>query len=297
MTDRVLDISSGPARLHVENGLLKIDTGRDGQIHSVPLDELAVLVLAHRQIALTQPVLSAVAAAGGAIIVADEKHLPAGLLLPVEQHHLQAERMAQQAAASGPTKKRLWQEIVTAKIHNQGALLQQLHGNDHGLLRLARKVASGDSENVEAHASRIYWTALFQDPAFRRDRDATDQNMHLNYGYSVLRAIVARALCATGLNPSLGVHHHNRYDAFCLADDLMEPFRPYVDHAVYRLIWERGAVPPLEKEEKRHLLNALGAHYDLHGERRSLFDIAARAAISLGKVFAGHTKKLVLPDV
>jgi CRISPR-associated protein Cas1 len=131
-----------------------------------------------------------------------------------------------------PTRKRLWQQIVRAKIKAQGELLREIHGNDHGLIAMAARVRTGDQGNLEAQAARKYWGLVFGDSKFRRGSDKPDQNRHLDYGYTVLRAAVARALCAAGLHPSIGLRHKNRYDAFCLAADVMEPFRPLVDRRV-----------------------------------------------------------------
>ncbi|HJT36296.1 MAG TPA: type II CRISPR-associated endonuclease Cas1, partial [Pirellulales bacterium] len=202
---------------------------------SVPLTEIAVLIAAHPQVTFTQAVLGGLAAAGGIFIVCDERWLPAGMLLPLRGHHLQARRFQAQAAVAAPVKKRLWQQIVRAKIETQAQALETLHGDSAGLRPLVPLVRSGDPENIEARAARIYWPLLFADESFRRQWEAGDQNRLLNYGYAVLRAIVARALCAAGLHPTLGLHHHNQYSAFCLADDLMEPFRPVVDIVVARL--------------------------------------------------------------
>ncbi len=296
MTDTVLDLSERPAKLAVRMGLLVI-LQRDGGETTLPLEELAVLIVSHRQVIFTQAVLAGLAQAGGVFVACDERHMPVAMMLPIEGHHLQSERFAQQAEASRPTCKRLWQQIIRAKVRAQGRLLENLHGDDRGLLAWAEKVKSGDTQNIEGQASRRYWPALFNDPGFRRNRDAEDQNAQLNYGYGVLRAIVARAICGAGLHPSLGLHHHNRYDAYRLADDLMEPYRPVVDRAVARHVWEKGAAGPLDKEAKGALLRALGARYTLKGEERSLFDIAARMSASLAQVFAGERRDLALPEV
>ncbi|MBZ0254251.1 MAG: type II CRISPR-associated endonuclease Cas1, partial [Candidatus Methylomirabilis sp.] len=234
---------------------------------------------------------------GGAFVACDEKHLPVGMLLPIDAHFVQAERFARQAEAAFPVKKRLWKQVVQAKIRAQGRLLDALHGKDMGLLPMAGRVRSGDPDNLEAQASRRYWGALFDKPGFRRDRTAEDANRNLNYGYAVLRAIVARAVCAAGLHPSLGLHHHNRYDAFCLADDLMEPFRPVVDGAVVRWVRERGEGAPFDREAKARLLEALTGRFEAEGEARTLFDLAARAASSLAGVFLGERADLALPEL
>jgi len=161
---------------------------------------------------------------------------------------------------------------------------------------MAGRVRSGDPDNLEGQASRRYWPALFDNPGFRRDRDLPDQNKNLNYGYAVLRAIVARAVCAAGLHPALGIHHHNRYDAFALADDLMEPFRPLVDRAVVAWVRANDPLADLSPQAKAALIQPLMARYPVKDEERPLFDIAARAAVSLTRVFAGTANALVLPD-
>jgi len=173
-------------------------------------------------------------------------------------------------------------------------LLEYRSGQDHGLRALAAEVRSGDPENVEARGARLYWPALFGE-AFRRDRDAADLNRHLNYGYAVLRAITARAVCAAGLHPSLGIHHHNRYDAFCLADDVMEPFRPLVDRLVVNLHDRNGPDLPLDRDTKRALLASLLERYEFEDETRSLFDWVNRTASSLAAVICEEAEKVYLP--
>ena len=162
---------------------------------------------------------------------------------------------------------------------------------------MAARVKSGDPGNLEGQAARRYWPALFDNPGFRRNPDLPDQNKNLNYGYAVLRAIVARAICAAGLHPSLGIHHHNRYDAFALADDLMEPFRPIVDRAVVAWLRENGPLEELTPKAKAALIQPLMGRFTVKGEERSLFDIAARTAVSLTKLFAGTAKTLALPQL
>jgi len=233
--------------------------------------------------------------AGGAFVVCDDRHLPVGMMLPLTGHSIQAERFAAQAAAPLPVKKRLWKQIVRRKILAQADLLRQLRGDDHGLIAIARSVRSGDPSNREAVASRRYWPALFDDPTFRRRFDAPDVNRLLNYGYAVLRAVVGRAICAAGLHPSLGLHHHNHYDPFCLADDLMEPYRPLVDAAVVEHVGCYGHDAPLDRAGKEALLGAILSRYRADGEVRTLFDIAARTAVSLAKVFLKQSSSLDYP--
>jgi CRISPR-associated protein Cas1 len=206
-TERIIDISDEPARLSVRLKQLVIERG-DEPI-TVPLEELAVIVVSHPAVTYTHAVLSGICAAGGAFIICDDKHLPTGMLLPLQANFVQTERFAAQAQATLPMKKQLWKQIVKSKVQSQAGLLRKLRGEDLGLNRLAGKVRSGDTANIEAQASRRYWTALFG-TEFIRDYEAEDQNRLLNYGYAVLRALTARAICASGLHPSLGVHHHNR---------------------------------------------------------------------------------------
>lgn len=330
MNDRILDLSELPARLSVRNDLLVIlvqnrgtgvppvaDHGQDGRAteayrcehdpdpaeQAVPLADIAVLIAAHPQISFTHAVLAGLAEAGGMFIACNEKHMPCAMLLPLATHSTQAERFAAQAALPVPNRKRLWQQIVKAKIRAQANVLMQVSqqtsgaSSDAGLTRLAARVRSGDPENLEAQAARIYWKNLFGEDDFRRNPEGEGLNPALNYGYAVLRAMVARALCAAGLHPSLGIHHHNRYDAFCLADDLMEPFRPVVDRAVVRLKDQRGPNPPLDRETKRVLLEALLARFEADGESRTLFDWIGRTATSLAKAVEHGEKQIEIPPL
>jgi len=295
MTDRILDISEQPARLRVRQEQLLVEP-HDGQAVSIPLVDLAVLVVSHPQVTYTQAVLSGLVAHGAAFIACDQRHLPVGMLLPLEAHYVQTERFALQARASLPARKQLWKQIVRAKVRAQGNLLQELYGSDHGLRAMAARVRSGDAQNIEAQASRRYWPALFGDLSFRRNPDLDDQNRLLNYAYAVLRAVVARAICAAGLHPSLGLHHHNRYNPFCLADDLMEPFRPLADKAVLALVTTESPQAPLDRRTKALLLGAFTGRLTVEGESRTLFDVAARTASSLVAVLRKERSQLVLPE-
>ncbi|MCD6357005.1 MAG: type II CRISPR-associated endonuclease Cas1 [Thermoproteales archaeon] len=296
MIEHIIDISEEPARLSVRLDLLVIEQEKNGKV-TIPLSEVAVLVVSHPQVSLTHHVLSGLTGSGGVFVACDDKHLPVGMMLPIVGNFAQAERFALQARAPLPVKKRCWQKIIQAKVSAQARLLDKLYGDDRGIGLLARKVKSGDSTNIEGQASKRYWPALFADPGFRRDRFAEDQNRLLNYGYAVLRAIVARAIVGSGLHPSLGIHHHNRYDAFCLADDLMEPFRPLVDSAVALWVKDHDPESPLDRKSKEAMISALTRRFNLDGELRTLFDIVGKTASSLALIFAGKTKKLILPKI
>ncbi len=296
MSHRILDISESAANLHVRHSQLVIELEGAAEV-TTPLSELALLVISHPRVLMSQAVISGMAENGGSVVICDQKHLPIAMMLPLQVHTTQTERFARQAQASLPLRKRLWQQIVRAKIRAQGRLLRHLHGNDAGLLAMAERVRSGDASHLESQAARRYWPLLFADPRFRRGSQGPDQNSHLNYGYAVLRAVTARALCSAGLHPSLGLQHHNRYDAFRLAGDLMEPFRPVVDRAVYAWVQEHDPTLPLDKQAKAWLLLPFSERYEFEGESRTLFDLAARAASSLAHAFMGESKVLSIPEI
>lgn len=296
MLPRIVEIADSPARLRVRHKQLVID--RDGQtIAVVPLDELAVLVVAHPQVTYSQAVLADLLAAGGVFIACDARRQPAGMMAPLCNHHLMSERLLAQARAPLPLQKRIWRQIVRAKVRAQARTLVRLRGHDGGLTVLIPQVRSGDPTNIEARAARRYWSALFPHGQFRRDWERPDENQLFNYGYAVLRAIVARGICAAGLHPGIGVHHHNRYNPFCLADDLMEPFRPLVDWAVaQRLQPDEDYDEGLTSEMRRYLIESLLRRFVVGGESRTLFDLATRIAASLAAVFQDTNKVLELPE-
>jgi CRISP-associated protein Cas1 len=299
MIDRIIEIAN-PARLSVRDAQLVIERTQTEQLSlpfTTPISEIAVLLLAHPQIVLSQAVLSKIAEAGGSVVTIDGKFLPASIQLPVQAHFLQTERFAKQMRLSLPTQKRLWQQIVRAKIRAQGELLQELRGIDGGLVAMAARVRSDDAGNLEAQAARRYWAQIFDDPKFRRGSEEPNQNRHLDYGYTVLRAAVARALCAAGLHPSIGLRHKNRYDAFCLAADVMEPFRPLIDRRVARWIVEHDPADPLTTATKSWLIGATTSRYLFEREERSLFDILLRTANSLAKCVTGESSEFVLPSL
>ena len=256
-------------------------------------------------ITLTQPVLAELASRGAAVLVCDAARLPAGMILPLDAHSTQTQRMRDQLELTEPRKKRLWQQVVRAKITLQAELLRRRGASSSKLTELAKQVRSGDPDNIEAQAARYYWTALFG-PGFRRDREAGGQNAALNYGYAVVRAAVARAVCGAGLHPTIGLHHHNRSNAFCLADDLMEPFRPAVDQAVARAfpVGEPHAEEPrngdthgsLDRSARAAMLAVLTGDLVVAGETRTVFDGIARAASSLARAISDRNSRLLLPE-
>jgi CRISPR-associated protein Cas1 len=291
MTDRVLDISQEPARLSIRNSLLVVETGGIERA-AIPCGELAAVVIGHRQVSLTQSVLSELAKAGALLVTCDEKFQPASMVLPLDAHHAQAERFRAQAAMDAPKKKRLWQAVVRAKIRAQADVLRRTTGSDDGLVALVAKVRSGDPDNVEARAARRYWSRLFEEGRFRRRDDEDTRNHLLNYGYAVLRSITARAVCGAGLHPSFSLFHSNAANPFGLADDLMEPFRPLVDEIVHG---ERA--PQLSPEMKHKLIGGLLCRYEVEREERTLPDILTRLAQSLAAIVVGAREKLWIPEL
>jgi len=298
MSDRILEIAS-PARLHIKDSQLVIERDDFLPFHT-PVNGINTLLLAHPQVTLTQAVLSRLAEAGAMVVAMDSHYLPAAITLPLQTHSLQTERLGMQVTLKPVSRKRLWRQIVRAKIRAQGTLLKELYGSDGGLIASATRVRSGDADNLEAQAARRYWSLLFPGSNFRRGADplesGPDQNRHLDYGYTVLRACVARAIAAAGLHPSIGLRHHNRYDPFCLAADLMEPFRPLVDRRVVAWVKEHDASAPLDGPAKKWLIEAVTMRYWVNREGRALSDILFRVTSSLAAVLGGSKEKIDLPD-
>ena len=296
MQGRILDFSQAPVKLRVRYRQLIVSLdGRD--VDAVPLDDVAVVLLAHPQLSLSLATLQGLTAAGASIVVCDAKSSPCGLCLPLVGHHLSARRTRLQASVSRPLQKRLWRQIVRSKIEGQAAVLETLRGDDGGLRALAAATLSGDSDNREGVAAKKYWSQLFSGERFKRDYNGGDPtNAALNYGYGVLRAIVARAVVASGLCPAFGIFHRNKYDAFALADDLIEPFRPVVDVCVARLRDEKRLSDELSTEIKSTLIRQLTGRYRVEGFQETIFEAASKATESLARVYVGKDKRLTLPD-
>ena len=230
------------------------------------------------------------------VVTTDARHQPVGMLLPLSAHTLQTERFNAQSALSQPVRKQLWKQLIQAKIRWQAKILHDVTGSDTLLAGLVGKVRSGDPDNIEAQAARRYWSRLFPQGTFKRDRDAADQNRYLNYGYAILRALTARSLCAAGMHPSLGIHHHNRYNAYCLADDFMEPYRPFVDIRVHRLTEEYGEDRELDQEIRLELLELVKQMVKVGDETITLQGALHKTAQSFSKIVLGEAKSLVLPQ-
>lgn len=263
-----------------------------------PIEDIGVVVLDHKQITITSGVLEALLENNCAIITCDSKSMPVGLMLPLCGNTTQNERFRQQLDASLPLLKQLWQQTVRAKIENQASVLQECSGGEIRCMKVwADDVKSGDSNNLEARAAAYYWKNLFPIKDFTRDREGVPPNNLLNYGYAILRAIVARGLVASGLLPTLGIHHHNRYNAYCLADDIMEPYRPYVDRLVYNMINQDVDYTELTKELKAQLLTIPTLETNIGGKRSPLMVAVGQTTASLYKCFSGELRKISYPDM
>lgn len=294
MLKRTLFFTS-PAYLSVRQSQLVVSLKETNEERTVPIEDIGIVIIEHPQISLTMPTLQLLNTHNVAVIFCDEKHMPASMLLNLDGHHLQNELFRNQINSSLPLKKQLWQQTIVAKIRNQAALLTSRGIDSGALLALAASVKSDDSTNREGTAAREYWSRLFGN-GFTRDRYGETPNNFLNYGYIILRSAVARALVGSGLLPTLGIHHSNRYNAYCLADDIMEPYRPYVDNAVYEL-WQSGTDELiLEKATKAHLLQVLTCDVGIGKVKRPLMVALSHTTASLARCFSGDEKKISYPN-
>lgn len=273
------------------------DSFKSDVTRSVPIEDIGVVVLDHKQITLTQGLIEALLNNNCALISCDSRHLPVGLMLPLTGNTTQSERFRFQIDASLPLKKQLWQQTVSAKIENQAILLKATTAAEvKNMLVWASKVRSGDPDNFEARAAAYYWKTLFPSlESFTRDRDGDAPNNLLNYGYAILRAVIARSLVASGLLPTFGIHHHNRYNAYCLADDIMEPYRPFVDKVVIEILDSGIECVELNTELKAKLLSIPVVDVKINGQRSPLMIAAGMTTSSLYKCFAGEQRKIVYP--
>ena len=301
---------SNPAYLSLTNSQLVIkmpevekanlpETFKESTVRTVPIEDIGVVVLDNRQITITQGAIEAMLENNCAIITCDNSHLPVGLMLPLCGNTTQSERFREQIDASLPLKKQLWQQTVQSKIHNQAAVLKQTRDVVvKNMLAWENDVRSGDADNLEGRAAAYYWKNMFPDVAdFTRDRDGVAPNNLLNYGYAILRAVVARSLVASGLLPTLGIHHHNKYNAYCLADDIMEPYRPYIDLLVTGITAKFGYPEELTTELKRELLVIPVLDVVIGGQRSPLMTAVAQTTASLYKCFSGDARKIVYPVI
>jgi CRISPR-associated protein Cas1 len=293
---RIVEISQAKTYLSIKYGQLIIKQ-EGNQISSIPCEDIGVLLVDHRGTTYTHSVFTELLRCGAAVVLCGENHHPTGMLLPLESNTLQTEHFRQQAEAKEPVKKRLWKQIVKAKIKHQAKLAGKESSVYKSLMALRKRVRSGDPDNIEAQASRKFWPAYLQDFEFRRNVNGPPPNNMLNYGYMVMRAAVARALCSAGLHPSIGIHHRNRYNAYCLADDIMEPFRGFVEAKVRDICESEGVPDELDQQIKAKLLEVLYEKVVIGGFKGPLMVGLHRTMASLQRCFAGEQKEMDLPKI
>ena len=285
-----------PAYLKTKNEQLMIEILDTGETKSVPIEDIGIVILDHQQITITQAVMAKLLENNTALITCNQKHHPIGLQLCLDGHTLQSQKFKVQIAASVPLKKQLWQQTVAAKIQNQAALLSAERAESKYLVKLANTVKSADSTNNEAKAALYYWKHIFPDfLQFTRDPEGVPPNNLLNYGYAILRAIVARSLVASGLLPTLGIFHRNQYNAYCLADDIMEPFRPFADQVVCKIVRMNGKFLEMTPSMKTDLLSIPAMDVMIDGQKSPLMNAVQRTTASLAKCFEGSTRKILYP--
>jgi CRISPR-associated protein Cas1 len=287
-----------PARLSFATDQLVISMDADDgnrQERTVPIEDMAVLVIETPQATLTNALLAELVSRQVAVVTCNDRHMPVGLLMPLEGNTLQSARFQMQMEVSLPLKKQVWSQLIKMKLVNQAQVLQRSGREADALLHWSKEVRSGDPENLEARGAAHYWPRLFDDVNFRRTRDGQPPNHLLNYGYAIVRAAVARALVASGLMPTYGVHHRNQYNAYCLADDVMEPYRPFVDDIVLSEGGRLGYPEELTRDWKGTLLQVLTTDVYIQQERSPLLVAVSKTSSSLVKVFEGSQKRVDLP--
>ena len=280
-----------------------IEMQDSGETKSVPIEDIGLIILDHQQITITQSLLAKLIGNNTAVITCNDTHHPVGMQLCLDGHTLQSQKFKAQIAASAPLKKQLWQQTVIAKIENQATVLKEeraenLPAAEAGkyLINLAAVVKSGDSTNCEAKAAMYYWKHIFPDfLEFKRERYGSPPNNLLNYGYAILRALVARSLVASGLLPTLGIFHRNQYNAYCLADDVMEPYRPYVDKLVCGIIRGNGKFLEMTPSMKKDLLSIPAMDVIIDGQKSPMMNAVQRTTASLAKCFEGESRKMLYP--
>ena len=287
-----------PAYLHKQQQQLKvIKPDNNAEIGSVPIEDIGVVVLDNPQITITHALMAALLERNTAIISCDQKHLPTGLMLPLDGNTLQSERFRIQIEASEPLKKNLWAQTVKAKVENQATVLKAAGIDNKRLLALLPQIQSGDAENIEGRAASVYWKLLFESIPFVRDRFGDFPNPHLNYAYAIIRAVVARSLVGSGLLPTLGIHHSNKYNAYCLADDIMEPYRPYCDWLVFRMV-KSGEISDddITKAHKSKILALPALDINIDGKKSPLMVGVVRTTASLFECYNGSRRKIIYPN-
>lgn len=265
---------------------------------SVPIEDIGIVVLDNAQIVISQAIITSLNQNNAVIISCDEKHLPYGLMLPMFSHHAFTERMHHQLSASLPLRKNLWQQTVIAKINNQAAMLRHEGKDDNKMQYYLRQVKSGDPQNIEGRAAAYYWENLFEtNLTFVRKRGGDLPNAFLNYGYAVLLAVIARSLVGSGLLPAFGIHHRNKYNPWCLASDIMEPYRPYVDKVILQAVEDFPDADELTPEIKKYILQIPAMDVKIEGNSSPLMVGAQRTTASLSACFEGLARRILYPTL
>jgi len=291
--NRVIEIAQDGRHLSADRGFM-IVSEHGTELGRIPFDQIDAVIANAHGITYSNNLLVRLAEQNAPLVICAANHSPVAVLVSLADHHLQSDIVRKQAAIKETTLNRLWKDIVVLKIKQQAAVLNLLDLPNARLQILAGEVRSGDPENKEAQAARYYFPTLFGSD-FRRDRNAGGINALLNYGYTILRSAVIRSLIAAGLAPSLGVHHHNQYNPMCLADDLMEPFRPLVDLAVYKMIKNgQNSVTP---EVKKKLVSVMAFNMETASGMQELNYVVQRLASSLAQIIKGEREKLDLPPI
>lgn len=285
---------SSAVSLSKRNGQIVIARPDTGEEVTRPIEDVGCVVIENQRVSVTIPLLNELVRNKVAVVLCDEKWMPTSMLMSLDSNATQAESWKAQLAASEPLKKQAWKQLIEAKIHNQALLLDKCGSDGDVLKPLYMNVKSGDADNREGIAAKMFWPRLFG-ADFRRMREGEPPNQLLNYGYSILRAATARALLGSGLLPNLGIFHKNRYNAFPLADDVMEPYRPFVDEIVYQL-HEEGCTE-LDRDSKTALLRVLTCDVAIGKVTRPLQIALTMTAASLVKFYDGEGKKLTLPKI
>ena len=286
-----------PAYLKTKNEQLVFESTEDGETKTLPIEDIGVLIIDHQQITITQALIAKLLENNVALITCDSKHHPTGLLLNLDGNTLQSRKFKAQVEATLPLKKQLWQQTVSAKIDNQACMLESIKIPAKNLRNWAQEVKSGDMENHEATAAAYYWKNIFAIYSqFKRDPEGAPPNNLLNYGYAILRAVVARNLVASGLLPTLGIFHKNQYNAYCLADDIMEPYRPFVDKVVWNIVRMNGQYLELNPAMKKDLLGIPAMDVIINGEKSPLMIAVQKTTASLAKCFEGKNRKILYPE-
>ncbi len=301
MIKRILSFSN-PAYLSAKNEQLVISfRGEiDERIEQAPIEDIGVILLDHPQITISQSAIAKLLENNVALITCNATHHPTGLLLPLDGNTVQGVRFRKQIESSQPQRKQLWAQTVSAKITNQAVIIEQIGITSANMLKWAKDVTSGDPKNLEGRAAAYYWANIFTEfygKGFIRDRFGIPPNNLLNYGYAILRAIVARGLVGSGMLPTLGIHHKNKYNAYCLADDIMEPYRPFVDRLVLQVIAQGCEIEELSPTLKREMLGITLLDTYIEGEQRPLMVAVSHTTASLAACFLGEKRKISYPSL